>query len=433
MYTSDAERAEFQAKFAEAVQAGDFSKIAVEITPYIKLRVMENSFAGAILRPRPVNPGDLIPEEGSNDTYFVYGQIDQPTQNAVAVNFRGQTPSWVPGGRRFKIPIGRHVTKTTRKSQDELMAFDYDLFQDLNEKDIFELHTLRDKKFLSACHAAVIRSGRVLEYGLSGTLSVVSPEKIHFTQAAQLIEAGTRTGKPTEDTLKATKHLMGSQVWHDLKLWDSEEAGSEHVSGVTINGYPATKILGINYLTSIKNSLFVVADPVAVFTFTGTGNDTGTATIDNVTATFATAPTGDEIALGASADEAAANLYTYFSANLGDNYVVSQPTSSTVRVRKKYDASWEDYNPDMTAAENLTNATVATGEDLWDHIFTYPDEDFVGEIISITGQDIQTDMWNERDEKITEVLRRATEMSGGAIGNINGVALTRLQRAKFSV
>lgn len=439
MFTNDIEKRRFQEKYAKAIKTNNFSKVAASMSPYIKVRTYENSVCTAILKKRTVQSNDLIPEEGSNDTFYVFGQVEQPTREAVPVNFRGQSTTFIPNGRRFKIPLGRHMSKVTKKSQDELMAWDYDLFQDLNEKDIFELHTLRDKKFLNATGASVIQSQKFEEYPLTGNLTVVRPDRIHFTASAQLLESGTRTGLPDEDTLKATKHLMGSQIWHDLKLWESEGAGSEHVSEVTINGYPATKILGINYITSIKNRLYVEKDAVMYLTMSGVGTNGETLTIDGTVFTWETdASQGDdEIALGSDAATAATAVYDALSAVLdSDIYEVTNPSDGVVRLRKRYDDSWKRFGSELTIDESssdITNGTLNTGYDYWDHIWTFPDEDYVGEWVQIAGQEIETDIWKERGEKTTHIHRRSTEFSGGAIGNINGVALARLQRSKYTI
>ena len=444
MFTNDIERQRFHEKYAEAVSQGNYSKIAAQMSPYIKVRVYENSVVTAILKNRTVQTADLIPEEGHNDTFYVFGQVEQPTKDSVAVNFRGQSTTFTPGGRRFKIPVGRHMSKVSRKSEDELLTFNYDLFSELNDKDIFELHTLRDKKFLWACQAAVLSTAKWVEYSLSGSATIVSPDKIHFTRNAQLLESGSRTAYPSEDTLKATKHLMGSTLWHDLNLWESEGAGGDFVSNVTINGYPAQQIMGITYITSTKNVLYVEKDPVVEFTFTGVNVNTKVVTIDSISYTSATSPgavVGDrEYAIGANLTEAATNLYNVLVRDqgqtdcLGNNYVFSNPSAGVVRIRKTYDSNWNRFSPAaMTLAEDETNGAFGTpGFDIYDHIYTYPDEDYIGEVLQIAGREIETDMWKERGEKTNEVCRRATECSGGAIGNVNAIALARLQRYKYT-
>jgi len=445
MFLNEVEKASVQRKFAEVLTNGDFPKIAAEISPYIKVRVYENSICTALLKERVVQPSELIPEPGYNDTFFVMGQLEVMTKEAVVVNFRGQAPTFVPGGRRFKIPIGRHMTKVSQKSKDELLAWDYDLFADLGDKDISELHTLRDQKFLNAADASVIDSGKWNEYALTGSLTVVRPDKLHFNENAQMLESGKRTDYPETDTLKATKHLMGSQLWRDLALWESEGAGGELVSQISINGYPATMIMGIAYITSIKNVLYVHQDPVVYMTFTDVGVNTETVVVDGITYTFKTSPagvTGDrEVALGATAATAATALYTTLVRDqgsddcLGANWEFTNPSAGVVRMRKKYDANWKRFSPGaFVVSETCTNASFGTlGYDLWDHIYTFPDPEYIGEILKIAGQEIEVDMWTVRGEKTTEIARRSSEFSGGAIGNINGIALGRLQRYTYPV
>ena len=321
---ADYDRARFNQTLHDSVTSGDMKKIAVEISPYIKVRTYENSFQEAILRTRQVQPSELIPEPGSNDTFYVFGQVEQPTKTAVAVNFRGQSTEWYPAGRRFKIPIGKHLTKVSRKNEDELLAWDYDLFQDLNDKDIWELHWLRDLKFLYACMASVVQTGKWKEFPLTGSLTVVRPDKIHFNESQNLLESGTRTGIPSKDTLKATKHLMSSTFYNDLALLESEGAGGDLVSDITINGYPATKILGTSYISSIKNFMFVQVDPAAILTYTDLSVANDTVVVDGTTFTAKASPSGDfEYDVKTDGPTQATETAAVLDNTLGNEYVIT--------------------------------------------------------------------------------------------------------------
>jgi len=436
-FNTSQEKHLFREKLADAIATGTFGKLATEISPYIKLRVYENSVVSAILRVRSVTPQELIPEEGSNDTFFVYGQLDQTTPGSVSINFRGQSADAYRAGRRFKIPLGRHTTETTVKSKDEMLAWDYDLFADFNEKEIMSLYTLRDQKFLWAVQKSVITSGKWKEYALTGSATVVRADKLHFNDLGNILESGTRTGVPNVDTLLLTKYLMSRTVFKDLNLWESEGAGTNLVGEVTINGYVAQSILGVTYISSLKNNLYVEQDPVTLITFSGVSVADKTIVVDGVTFTAKAEPSGlyQYDVKGTAAAQATEVATVLAAAGLGANYVITNPSEGVVRIRKVYDANWGRFGStfnNMTVTTNETNATATSGYDIWDHIYGFPDPDYIGEIVQILGQEIETDIWKERDERQEVIKRRSSEWSGGAIGNYNAPAMVRLQRYKFT-
>ena len=203
----------FQAALGEALKSGQFDKIAEALKPYIRATVYEQSFIEKVLREKPVTQNELIPEVGKNDTVYVIGQLEHSTEKAVVMSFQSEPFTYTLGGQRYKIPLGMNSTKIFTKSQIEMMAYDYDLFEDVAEKEVFELHRLRDYKLISMLNAATSLSGKVVTFNAPDSNTVVHLEKDHLVAVTNMLETGDRQGIPDEKTLICKKYLMSQKLF----------------------------------------------------------------------------------------------------------------------------------------------------------------------------------------------------------------------------
>jgi hypothetical protein len=313
----------FNEKLVQAINSGDFSKIAAAIAPYTRQRIYEMSFIESVLKVRDIEVRDLIPEVDS-DTSYVLGELEQNTDKAITMNFQGKPYTVTKSGRRFKIPIGYNSTPITQKSEQEMLSFTYDLFKDLEQKEIFALHRLRDVKFLQMAKEAVALSGKQKDFALAGD-GVVYPEKDHFVELANLLETGDRTGIPDENVLACTKYLCSRTILNDLARWSSIDV-DVLASELVVKGWASARILDKELIVSTKADLFVEKD----------------------------------------------------------------------------------------------------GNKIYDVIWAFPDEEYIGEVIHINGMEIKPEIWRENGTH--NIYRRSSEYFGAAIGNYNGAARIRLQR-----
>ena len=123
---------------------------------------------------------------------------------------------------------------------------------------------------------------------------------------------------------RSLKHLMSSTFYNDLALLESEGAGGALVSDITINGYPATKILGTSYISSIKNFMFVQVDPVAIITFTGVAVQSDTITVDGKVFTAEATPVvGTDYDIEGDAALQATEVAAVLDLELGNEYVIT--------------------------------------------------------------------------------------------------------------
>jgi hypothetical protein len=418
----------------------DYEKVAEAIRPYIRLRLYEDSFADEFLAVRPVSESELI-RDTETDSFYVLSDVEQPTEQATVANFRDRPYERYLYGQRYEIPLGKHQTKIVRKNKDELMAYDYDLLSDAADKDVYELGVQRDVKFLKVLNECVRLSGKshvdVTDNNQEGPVQI---QKDHVNRLCTVLESGGRTGMPDEDQLKATRMLLNEDTKKDFSLLDLDQLGDDLTGEVFTDGFTRQQVQGVEYVSSIKKRLLTEHERSALINFNG-----GNAAVETVTVE------GESFDIDNAADaaDAAEQLATaiqnttpldskpgiveqidgadmrYISAELHD--------STTVRISKRPPNNLDNrvFKSDSIQFDmsNFSGGTTSTkGYDRYDVIWAFPDAEFIGEIIRVSGRDVESEVWKTRGEN--EVNRRSWEYFGLGVGNVAGVGKLRMQRER---
>ncbi len=247
----------FNRDLLQSITSGSYYKYAGQVNAFIKSRTYELSFKEKFLMPLEKTTDELIPEVGSNDSFYTLGQLELDTPNVMTVNFRDGRTTRSPGGQRFKIPLGVNTTEETIKNKYELMAYDYDFFADVEQKEIYALNYWRDKIFTDLLWSVAQANGKIKVFDIASGAEPIHPSKQNFIDAGTLLRSGSRTGTPNEKTLEPASFLMNATIFDELGLLDSLETGDTIASDIFKNGYVETQILGKNYVSSAKEKLFV--------------------------------------------------------------------------------------------------------------------------------------------------------------------------------
>lgn len=417
----------FRQKVRSLVTNGEFGKVAEAITPYVRLRLYEESFADRVLAVRNVTESDLQVEI-ENDSFYVVGHVEQPTEHAVSANFISRAFERYISGERYKIPLGQHTTTQRRKSTHELKAYDYDILADAAEKDVFELGNLKDWKLIQILNDCIDLSGKAMTDVVdTGTTGPVQVTKLHFNRLGATLNTGGRTGLPSEDRLQVAKFLTSRQLIDDLALLDSTTFGDPLTGEMFEKGVTVRSVLGTEFVSSIKERMFTESDAVSWITYGAGTSSSDSLVIDGVTIAITDAQDGPTSAtevfngINNSAPLAAAGI------------TATNPSSGVVRIVKTAAAD-EEARTYQAAAMVITHpgdltVTEVAGFDRYDIIWAFPEAQFLGELIRVTGNDVTTEMWKTNGEEIVNAVSR--EYFGMGIGNYNGVAKLRIQRAYF--
>ena len=417
----------YQNKLRSFLHNEDFDKTAEAITPYVKRRLYEESFIDRVLAVRTVDQDELIPEtETQDDSFYVIGNVEQHTEIAVKANFRDRPEEDYIFGDRYKIPIGMLKTRQFKKNVNELLVYDYDLLEDAQQKDVFELGNLRDWELLKVLYRCVDYTGRqhedIVDEGREGPVQI---SKVHFNRLAAMLNTGGRTGKPSKNRLKAEKFLTSNQLVEDLALLDHETVGNPRVGDLFENGAMTVfnTVLGQDILTSIKERFFTEHEHVTIFQAT-----------EAVPAGGATFNYGEAFTLEetANAEETAQAMVD--ALNASDNNVRGELRGEDqVRIISTPQPDEEDryfqghdkgFDQGDVAGDILNK-----GWDRWDTVWVFPPPQFIGEVVRINGKGVRTEMWRQKGEDM--VNRYSKEFFGMGIGNAEGAAVLRIQRKRL--
>jgi hypothetical protein len=255
----------------------------------------------------------------------------------------------------------------------------------------------------------------------------VQIDKTHFNRLAATLNTGGRTSRPTKDRLQAEKFLTSRQLVEDLELLDSRTLGDPRTGDIFEQGALAIfqTLLGQEMITSIKEWFFVDNEHVTLvkiggshssgdsfgygesFTLTGTGSDA--------------ADTAAAVAAAINDSDVTANA-TVVGANDDVVRIVSEA------VADENEQEW--IGNDMGFSAGALNATIQKkGFDRYDLLWAFPSPEFIGEIVRVNGKGVKTEMWRDQAEDI--VNRYSKEYFGLGVGNSNGAALLRSQRARL--
>lgn len=419
------------------IQNGELNKVAAEISPYVRVRLYEESFADRILAVRTVTDQELIPEI-ENDSFYVISKVEQPTANATVANFGSRPMERYIKGERYKIPLGRHASPIARKNVHELLAYDYDIMEDAQDKDLNRLGVLRDSKLLRILDECTRLSGRRMadqvDLTSEGPFQV---DKVVMNRLAATLQTGGRSSVASEDVLKATRFLLNDETRADFALLDQPTLGDRLAEDVFLNGFTSQRVQGIEYIASIKFNLLTEQDSVTLIEFNGAIG----ASAENVVVA------GVTFTVPANTPEAgiAANLAAQINASTADAiapivdgeplvYVRAEVAGDKLRVISAAQWNQDTFRFDSAHADvdvaGLTVApTVSKGHDLYDIVWCFPDPEFMGEIVRVAGQEVRPEIW--RDPAEDTVNRLIREWFGMGMGNENGAAKVRLQRSRF--
>jgi hypothetical protein len=435
----DFDKEAYNERIRSYVNDNEFDKVAEAIRPYIRVKLYEDSFADEILAVRPVTENDLQVDT-ETDSFYVLSDVEQGTEQATVANFRDRPYERYLYGKRFEIPLGKHQTPIVRKNREELMAYDYDLLADAADKDVYELGIQRDVKLLTILNECVRLSGKTKDVTDDSIEGSVQVQKDHINDLSTLLESGTRTGMPAEDQLKATRMLINEDTRKDFGLLDLDQLGDNLTGEVFTDGFTREQVQGLQFMSSIKKRLLTEHERVALVAFEGGNGAVETVSVEGESF---------EIDNATDAADAAEQLVAAIqNTTVADNKpgiveeVDGEPVrqvraelhgTDTVRLSRTPENDLEDRKfASESISADFTNfgggTSQSRGYDRFDVLWAFPDQEFMGEIVRLSGRDVESEVWKTKGEN--EVNRRSWEYFGLGIGNLEGVAKYRIQRER---
>lgn len=412
-----------------AYKNGDFNKISNLMSDFIRVRVYEGCVLNQILGERIVTTNDLIPNI-EDDSFYVLEQLEMRSENAVVATFADRPAERTVYAQRYKVPFGIHTTPIATLNTNNQLVFGYDLLGQAQEQDVMELGMLRDWRFLGMLNLCLEVSGKpTARLENEATADKVAPSKDFLREITDILEYGTAKGIPTKDRLLAKKYIFGDRTIKDFAVLNKDVLG-DMVGEVLVNGITFTTLLGLPFLTSIKQWFFTESDAVSFITVAVSG--------DGVNPKFSL--NGVEHTLqGTFADTAAVTAAFVEKVNSISGYEAKVTGTGTggSRVRVIRRAVTDQVSRIYSAPENVISAVskiafteVKNGANVYDVGWAFPDPEFLGRVITLQGHEgMSSEVW--KTHGVDQVNRVTKERFAAGIGNPAGVAKGLLQRSRF--
>ncbi len=218
-------------------------------TQYVRTKMREESFLRKILPAERVTKHDLQ-RNVKNDSLIRIVDLE-PNSTAMAVDFRGETPTQYVEGSRYEIPFYNIMTPVYAKTEEELMAYDMPIVEIIERNSVKDIQTVEDRQFIKYIVAALKNTEQFISVGTDADVDVVYAGSMtsgkFITRAMRALEANNQ--------LVVDKILMSKSTYTDLLGLGTEQLGDTLRGEVFQNGYMTSTLFGKQFIVTIKEDL----------------------------------------------------------------------------------------------------------------------------------------------------------------------------------
>ena len=216
---------------------------------FVRERLRELSFARSILPPEYVTKADCQ-RSVHHDALVKICDIEAQS-SAAAVNFRGKAFERYIQGERYEIPFFKVESDKFRKSEAELLAYDYPVTKVIEENSVKDVQKVEDGKFIEFTNAVIVANGKA-----------ITPAEVGIFTTKNLVKLFKCLDN---DELATATVLMHKSDYDDFSTQDATKIGSPLASEIVVNGYKYGTILGHKLVVTIKSS---IVPPGTAYVFT---------------------------------------------------------------------------------------------------------------------------------------------------------------------
>ena len=218
------------------------------VNEWLRLRMREDGFARRILPPLPVTPADLDRQVDTAKPVIVK-DMEPNSAGAYSVPF-GTTPMDKNiAGPRYRVMFDRILTRRYNADVNDLLTYDMDIRQILNDLLLKDVMAEEDRKFMAVADTIV------------GTVNTPNTT----LGSCQYITVGPMDRKSLSHARKGmgstNRHLNASVgLINNITIWDvvalrRDEVGGDLAEDLMINGFSEQQIMGLKWAVTIKTDL----------------------------------------------------------------------------------------------------------------------------------------------------------------------------------
>jgi hypothetical protein len=250
----------FNDTFVEMVKAGQTKDAAVSSQQFTRNKLREESFAEKILTPIDISNDEL---DKSEDTELLVKWNDREPDQAPAVTVPlGIVPDGYQfKGARYPSYFARIVSPLFNKDIDKLRSYDYDIRAILLENSTKDIATEVDTRFMNKVNAVIgtINTANSLNnVNLPQYISVAGGlTRANLVEAQKAIIRLKVPFGPLQPDGNSTRGvmLMNNVTASEFLKYERSEVGGDLSEKQWVEGAPNAKILGINTIYTLKDSL----------------------------------------------------------------------------------------------------------------------------------------------------------------------------------
>lgn len=257
------EVAPFNDMFIDQATSGSSEQVkeaSVSLDSYIRTELLESSFTEKILTPLDLTNEDL---DKSEDPEVQVKWLDREPDTAPAVNvpFSVVPDKYQFKGTRYPAYVSRIFSPMNEKDVDLLRGYDYDIRKVLMEKDVKNIATMIDTKFIETANSVIgsLDTANALNgLGLPQNVSVsggLNRESL-IEGIKTILRMNVPFGPLAPDSGETRGCMLANHVTaSDLLKMGMDELGGPKSQDSFINGVAIPTVLGTKMITTIKRDL----------------------------------------------------------------------------------------------------------------------------------------------------------------------------------
>lgn len=228
-------------------------KMAGIATDFCRVKIREGCFCRKILPPKQITSADLDQAVDSDSPMRIIHK--DKLSEAYPVTFREMAQQRYYIGDKFQVFYANIQSEEFHKVTEELQTYRIPIKQIIEENYLKDIQRAEDKQFIDACNT-ILKKKEAEKVGQS----VFRTAETLFSPAVLVDGLNILTGKE----LPIGTILINEIDWNNLSKMNQMAAGSAVMEDIVHNGYSYTKLLGRNFVRTIKGD---IVPPGRVYVF----------------------------------------------------------------------------------------------------------------------------------------------------------------------
>lgn len=229
------------------------------IDGYTRLKVREEGFARKIIQP--MNPTDSqLSRTVDSDMPVVIMDKEPDNPPAYSIPFATAPKEHYIRGPKYRVMFSRIATRKFRKDVEELRTYNMDLRQIISDNAIKDIHTEEDEKFIMVVNDILGGAPFATQTETGAVQWGATDQEITRSSIAESLKLMPSTPYKLRPAVALINHISVM----DVLKFTRDQAGGDLSQDMLLNGFTQQKIMGINWVVTIKHEL-VPTDTIYYF------------------------------------------------------------------------------------------------------------------------------------------------------------------------